>query len=158
MLFLKRPSFINDIFRKLGFSKYISKKKCAQFLATQLIIFCTKVWQFHLQTTRKSCGQPEMSGWIQATMQQNIIGIIWLLVQKRHYKDLKSLKDLVQLSTSGGSARCIASATILEVLFFSWNYSVTRMWIINLLPLSNHIRELSHMMSDIFGAFLTYLS
>ena len=28
---------------------------------------------FHLKTTRKSCWQPEMSGWIQATMQQNTI-------------------------------------------------------------------------------------
>ena len=28
---------------------------------------------FHLQTTRKSCWQPEMSGWIQAAMQQNTI-------------------------------------------------------------------------------------
>ena len=28
---------------------------------------------FHLQTTRKSCRQPEMSGWIQATMQLNTI-------------------------------------------------------------------------------------
>ena len=28
---------------------------------------------FHFQTTRKSCWQPEMSGWIQATMHQNTI-------------------------------------------------------------------------------------
>ena len=41
------------------------------------LIFCKivieKALKFHFQTTRKFCWQLKMSGWIQATMQQNTI-------------------------------------------------------------------------------------
>ncbi len=40
------------------------------------VFSCTISIQLSFQTTTKSCWQPEMSGWIEATMQQNTIFLI----------------------------------------------------------------------------------
>ena len=66
--------FFNLIFCCLKM-KSVSNMHCRVFSLTITNIVLNTPYNvlnwFHLQTTRKSCWQPDVVGWIQATMQQN---------------------------------------------------------------------------------------